>query len=307
MPFYLRKSISAGPFRFNFSKGGVGVSVGATGFRIGTGPRGHYIHAGRGGIYYRATIGGVGERAAGRTPRLVAPPSAPATTFSGNVEMVEVDSGDVLAMRDENFTEMLDEINAKRRQSSMASILGWSLAALGVFAGFVVGPIAILIVLLAPFAWILGRYLDCSLRTCLLFYNFESEAQHAYEAVVRGFDGMAKSAGKWHIEAGGKVRDLTTWKRNAGAAHLIKKNRTTLTYKLPPTIISNVTPPAIHVGKQVMYFFPDMALLDDGRMVGAVGYDDLAIIWQDSNFIEEGQIPEERLIPLLPVRSTSCR
>ncbi|WP_409063186.1 DUF4236 domain-containing protein [Brucella sp. 1315] len=27
MPFYIRKSVSAGPFRFNFSKGGVGVSV----------------------------------------------------------------------------------------------------------------------------------------------------------------------------------------------------------------------------------------------------------------------------------------
>ncbi|WP_247650471.1 DUF4236 domain-containing protein [Brucella sp. 458] len=43
LPFYIRKSVSAGPFRFNFSKGGVGVSVGAKGLRIGPGPRGHYI------------------------------------------------------------------------------------------------------------------------------------------------------------------------------------------------------------------------------------------------------------------------
>ncbi|MFW8645427.1 DUF4236 domain-containing protein [Rhizobium beringeri] len=35
MPFYIRKSISAGPFRFNFSKGGVGVSVGVKGLRVG--------------------------------------------------------------------------------------------------------------------------------------------------------------------------------------------------------------------------------------------------------------------------------
>ena len=48
MPFYLRKSVSAGPFRFNLSKSGVGVSVGVKGLRIGTGPRGHYIHAGAG-------------------------------------------------------------------------------------------------------------------------------------------------------------------------------------------------------------------------------------------------------------------
>ncbi|RVB09049.1 DUF4236 domain-containing protein, partial [Mesorhizobium sp. M7A.F.Ca.CA.004.05.1.1] len=52
MGFYVRKSISAGPFRFNFSSGGVGASVGVQGLRIGTGPRGHYIHAGVGGLYY---------------------------------------------------------------------------------------------------------------------------------------------------------------------------------------------------------------------------------------------------------------
>ncbi|RUX10767.1 DUF4236 domain-containing protein, partial [Mesorhizobium sp. M7A.F.Ca.CA.002.14.1.2] len=39
MGFYVRKSISAGPFRFNFSSGGVGASVGVQGLRIGTGPR----------------------------------------------------------------------------------------------------------------------------------------------------------------------------------------------------------------------------------------------------------------------------
>jgi len=43
MPFYIRKSVSAGPFRFNFSKGGVGVSVGVKGLRVRTGPRGHYV------------------------------------------------------------------------------------------------------------------------------------------------------------------------------------------------------------------------------------------------------------------------
>ena len=56
MPFYLRKSISAGPFRFNLSKSGVGLSVGVKGLRVGTGPRGHYVQAGRGGLYYRAQL-----------------------------------------------------------------------------------------------------------------------------------------------------------------------------------------------------------------------------------------------------------
>jgi Protein of unknown function (DUF4236) len=43
---YIRKSVRAGPFRFNLSKSGVGVSAGVPGFRIGTGPRGNYVFAG---------------------------------------------------------------------------------------------------------------------------------------------------------------------------------------------------------------------------------------------------------------------
>ena len=57
MGFYMRKSVSFGGVRFNFSKSGIGVSVGVKGFRIGTGPRGNYIHMGRNGIYYRAALG----------------------------------------------------------------------------------------------------------------------------------------------------------------------------------------------------------------------------------------------------------
>lgn len=58
MSFYIRKSIKAGPFRFNLSKSGLGVSAGIPGFRVGTGPRGNYVHMGRNGIYYRASVNG---------------------------------------------------------------------------------------------------------------------------------------------------------------------------------------------------------------------------------------------------------
>jgi hypothetical protein len=38
MSLYIRKSISVGPFRFNLSKSGVGVSAGIKGVRFGAGP-----------------------------------------------------------------------------------------------------------------------------------------------------------------------------------------------------------------------------------------------------------------------------
>jgi hypothetical protein len=296
MPLYFRKSISAGPFRFNFSKGGIGASVGVRGLRFGTGPRGHYVHAGRNGVYYRSTLGRAGERYAShtslpnQTPRLKPPRDV------DNVEMIEVDSGDVMAMRDEAFGELLDEINAKRRQPSMAGILGWSVGALAVLGMMMSPPVGATLALLILPAWLLGRWLDSYRRTTVLFYDLAPEAYSAYEDTVRSFDIMIGCAGKWHVEAGGAVKDLTTWKRNAGATHIVRKKPNKLGYKLPTGISANITPPALHVGKQVIYFLPDVALVEHGRRLGAVGYSELAIVWQDSNFIEEGPVPRDAQI-----------
>ena len=59
MAWYLRKSVSVGPIRLNLSKGGIGTSVGVTGFRVGMRPDGSsYVHAGRHGLYMREELGG---------------------------------------------------------------------------------------------------------------------------------------------------------------------------------------------------------------------------------------------------------
>lgn len=57
MGFYIKKGFNFGPVRVNLSKSGLGVSVGAKGFRLGAGPKENYIHAGREGLYYRKSLG----------------------------------------------------------------------------------------------------------------------------------------------------------------------------------------------------------------------------------------------------------
>ncbi len=289
MPFYIRKSISAGPFRFNFSKGGVGVSVGIRGLRIGTGPRGHYIHAGMGGLYYRASLGVAGKP----IETAHALPKQPTVIHSDDVCMIEVDSGDVMLMRDEPFKDLLDEINLKSRQVRMAHALAWSLGGVGIVAGLLTGGPGILLTALAVPGWMIGNWLDSYRRSTVLYYDLEGDAEAAYKQIAEGFDGLTQCVGKWHIEAGGAITSLTAWKRNAGASHLVNKKPTTLSYSLPLVIKSNVTPPAISVGRQIMYFMPDVVLVQDGSRVGAVNYRDLNIRWQDSRFIEDGNVPSD--------------
>lgn len=295
MPFFFRKTIKAGPFNFNFSKGGVGASVGIKGLRIGTGPRGHYVHAGSGGFYYRATIGRPGDKEHGSDQIPLTPsPHTPPSDYEGGVHMMEIDSGDVMAMRDENFADVIDEINAKRRKTSMAFVLALACGAAGLITINFLGDVGLVVAFaMGAIGWFFGAWLDTYRRTCVLFYELDPPVEHAYQEMVGCFDRLAACSGQWHVEAGGAVQDLTTWKRNAGATHVVRKKATTLTFKLPKAVTSNVTPPALHVGKQVIYFLPDALLIDDGTSVGAVAYSQLSVTWQDSNFIETGVVPSD--------------
>lgn len=295
MPLYIRRSVSAGPFRFNFSKSGVGVSVGVKGLRIGTGPRGHYIHAGRGGLYYRATLGNAGRgRESAASPQQSPLPRA--TFDNDDVAMIEIESGDVMHMRDESFSELLDEINSKARQTRMSAAFFWTALAIGVMAALATGgPGLFLCVAALPAAGV-GKWLDSYRRTSVLYYDLEGDAETAYRRLVEGFDGLIECAAKWHIEAGGAVQSLTAWKRNAGATHLVNRKVTTLAYNLPAVVKSNVTPPALYVGKQIMFFMPDLVLVQDGSSVGAVNYADLNVRRQDSRFIETERVPRDAQI-----------
>jgi len=292
MPFYVRKSVKAGPFRFNFSQGGIGLSVGVKGLRVGTGPRGHYIHAGRGGLYYRASLGRPGAAKPQQIPA-PAPAQKPLIYHDDGVDIRTIESGNVLAMQDAAFTAVLEEIRAKQRQIKMSVALGWGFGIIGVMAASNIGGNASILVFLALPAWAVGRWLDSFRRSTVLFYDLEGEAQEAFKAVTTVFDVMAASNGKWHIEASGSVQSLTTWKRNAGASHLVHRKPAALEYRLPAVVKSNITPPAIRIGRKTIYLLPDVALIEDGKSVGAVGYQDLRLEWGDSRFIEGGTVPRD--------------
>src|SRR2546430_93338 len=246
MPFYIRKSISAGPFRFNLSKSGLGLSVGIKGLRIGLGPRGHYIHAGRGGLYYRASLGQAAPRSQPVAPVERQPQSDNAEQYSHTtVQMVEIESGDVLEMRDERFQEILDEINAKQSQIRYEALFACGLGAVGLAATFLMGQIGLLVLGLSLPAWILGKWMDSYKRKSVLFYKLDDEAAKAYEALTHAFDDMMSCAGKWHMQASGDVRDLKTWKQSGGATQLVTNKPTNLAYAAPNVVATNITPPSI--------------------------------------------------------------
>jgi hypothetical protein len=107
MPFYLRKSKSFSPIRLNFSKSGVGASVGVKGARVAFGPRGTQINMGRGGIYYRKSLA-----TPTRQRQVNAPIQQPLQ--DADPEAQAIVSADVGELIDTNTAEVLTDLNTPR-------------------------------------------------------------------------------------------------------------------------------------------------------------------------------------------------
>ena len=282
MPLYMSGHVRVGPYRFEAYKPAAELST--TDKRAGR-PDAHYIRSGQGGFSYQKHV-----KESGTAPAsAVDLPASSRITEWFDTEMIPVASGDVIRMRNEHFETILDGINAKVRTSRWAAVL--PIAAAIVIVGLALSFGFYLLGVLALPLGFAGRMLASHRRVTVLLYDLDDNDIDAYGRLTEAFDLMMGCSGQWRIEAGGAVRDLATWKRHAGASHIYQKHPTSLGYSLPEVIASNLTPPALQVGSKVIYFFPDVALIQDGQTFGAVGYADLSVTWQISNSTELGEVP----------------
>jgi len=289
MGFYLRKSVKVGPLRFNLSKSGIGVSAGVKGFRVGSGPRGNYVHMGRGGLYYRATIPSASRPQAPSLPRSerYIPPQPESTSHD---PLHEIDSGDVQQMTDSSSTELLQELNSKRKKPKLwpypvvLGIIAFFISTINHLPGWVLGVVALTAASLTVFLY----YRDQLRKTTVLFYELEPAVETCYQSLHDAFERLQTCAASWHIEAEGKVRDR---KYHAGASKLIERKAINLTKGQPPYVKTNLSVPTLPAGRQTLYFFPDRLLVFDSSGVGAVSYDSLRVDVSQTRFIEDGTVP----------------
>jgi hypothetical protein len=291
MSFYIRKSLSVGPFRFNLSKSGIGLSTGIKGFRVGTGPRGNYVHMGRYGLYYRATL--PSSRQVDSSPqRFRQTPSHPQ---SGAVSLAEIESGSVAGMVDSSSADLLKELTSKQKRVRL-----WpsacTLTILGTIALFFLEkPVGLLTTVgaIGFAATVAAGYYDKLTKTVVLFYELDDSISPSYQRLHDAFDHLASCRGKWHVEASGSISD---WKRNAGAGYLERRRPIGLTKGQPPYVKTNIVVPVIPSGRQTLYFFPDRVLVFDSGNVGAISYDSLALNVWSNQFIESQSLPGDATV-----------
>jgi len=235
--FYIRKAISVGPLRFNLSKSGVGVSAGIKGLRLGTGPRGNYVHMGRGGIYFRKSLNSPGGQASLPSstpqPRLDDPRNKESPGTVGPLD--DIDSGSVLEMTDAASTDLLQELNEKRKRTRILPV-AIGLSVIGPLLLLGSGAPAWLVVLVVALAigicWLVSMK-DALRKTTVILYDLEPEVEQGYERLHEAFRQLRSCACTWHIEAKGEVRDS---KYHAGAGAVVKRKQALLANGSPPFV-----------------------------------------------------------------------
>lgn len=283
MGFYFRKSINFGGVRFNFSKSGMGVSAGVKGFRVGTNSRGNYIHMGRGGLYYRAAIGK--KKNNRRTATSQAPslhqlhqPVSPQIPQE-ELHFQDIDSGDLTLIVDSSSQDVVNEINAKRKKFPL-----WPLAILIVFIPGAGIPLVIIAAIL------LFALVDKKRKTTVLIYDIDEDTEQEIQSFYNAFDELASCSAAWHVSSQASVHDK---KYHAGASQVVNRATIRINYKTPPNLKTNVKVPAIPVGSQTIYFFPDRILIYDKKSVGGLAYGSFNVTRRNQRFIESGVVPRD--------------
>lgn len=281
MSFYLRKSVKAGPFRFNLSKSGVGVSAGVPGFRVGTGPRGNYVRVGGSGVFYRATRPQQSTPDSGWTP----PPPAPVA----DVLLEDATGASAAELAPSGSSDVVAQLNgAAKRWRLFPWAVGLLLVAL--LAQPVVGAI-LLLPGIPGVVWL--WYYDRARKTVVAFYDVNDDAAAWFQSLVDATQRLTGSDGIWRVNASGDVQTTYQYKVNSGATTLVSRSNAKVGLEPPPILATNIAVPSIASGKAALLFLPDRLLLREGNRFSDVPYSELTVNSAPLRFTESGRVPRD--------------
>jgi len=284
MGWFLRKSVGIGPIRFNFSKSGIGASVGVKGARISMGPKGTHIFMGRGGLYYRQRINGATHSTDMPT---VLPPNHEYTSES---ELQEIKTASIDQLIDSSSDDLLNEIADKHQKTELFIVGCWLLVGLFLLISYLADVATGMIILPLGLGLIPLKKYDEKNKSVKLDYDLDEDAKYVYECLVNSIKSIENCHKIWRINAQGETRDR---KRNAGASTLVRRNKCSTIKAAPKFMITNIDVYQINCSDQKLCFLPDRLLIYQGKKVGAVQYQNIIIETDVTRFIEDEGIPSD--------------
>lgn len=284
MAWYLRKSVSVGPIRFNISKRGVGTSVGVTGFRVGMRPDGSsYVHAGRHGLYMREELGG----RRGGNPR--ASPQAdephPTQVFQA------VRTRDLTSPERQELIDRLDKSYNDFRLDYLAVVVAVIAFGVAWINGSQLGML-----ISAGVGVVLGisaSVFESRRRTVEISYDFDGDDAPSFSELVQALNHLAECKRLWAYVDSRVLTSVHESKVNAGASSLVNRQSAAVGTGTPPWVETNVTIPTLRARGVTAYFMPDCILVYDSNGVGCVEHASLSFSASAERFIENGVVPSD--------------
>lgn len=275
MSWFLRKALKVGPFRFNLSKSGVGVSVGVKGFRVGAGPRGSYVHMGRGGIYYRQSldskpIGRFGEVSIGGDPPDDRGPGAPPDTNLTN---------DFQALQRPAIWRRL-------AFSALGALLGFLLVWLLTLPGWSPGSEynVFLSRWAALFGSALGWWLAGKRKPHTLIYDIEDGQEDDMRQLVEVME-RVRGSRIWFTSQPLPPLPMD-WDARAEYGSRVKREQVQIALTPPDSLRTNIPVPTLYVADRVVILLPDQVVLSSPKGVYAYPWSKAFATHGTTQFIE---------------------
>ncbi|MCA2210572.1 DUF4236 domain-containing protein [Nocardia rosealba] len=280
MGIYVRQSLKAGPFRFNLSNSGIGVSAGVPGFRIGSGPRGNYVHAGAHGVYYRASLGGARTLPPRQINTTRQPPGNP-------IPMADLTGADAIQLLPTGPGDLIEQLNSA---AATARTAPWAAAVFGILV-LVTFPLGLLILVIAvPVVWWLSLF-DQARQNVVVFYDVTDQPAVWFATLTEATSEFAASQGKWRVNAQGGLATVHQRKTHGNASTVLGRAPVTVGFDNPHGLVTNVAVPTITCGNDRLYFLPDRLLVGTGKRYSDVSYTNLWVQTSVHRFIESGPVP----------------
>lgn len=292
------KSVKFGAVRFNFSGGGIGMSVGIPGLRIGTGPRGAYIGGGMAGFRYRKSLGPGSKKASSTVQPALAPGHYSETAPQPNIiATVEHEAKTVLELTDSTSDSLIQSINEQRQKTALWPFVAATLVLLlmmlkGVSSQWPELVMPGLIVLSIAFVgWVHWR--DKMRKLTVLFFEPDEATTTQFESISRAAQSAASSRRLQAVAATSKYSDT---KYSAGASSGLKLTKASCSTGQAPGVLANIDVPILQARKITLAFYPDRILAFQGTTVGAIDYSELRSSNSPVTFVENGSVPADATV-----------
>jgi Protein of unknown function (DUF4236) len=290
MGFFFRKSVRFGPVRVNFSKSGVGTSIGFKGARLTSSAKGStYVTVGRRGFYYRQSLSP--NRQEGR--QLPMPASQPPPVPTSSPSPGAILTADVSALTDVTSAEVVKQLNERARVRNAAP-LAYGAAFLSVMATAISGNA--LWLLLSAGCVVLGLVLHrrCRVRrSSQLVYELDEVEKNNFNLIQQGVSHLAQTNRVWRIEAKLATDDQ---KHNAGASSLLNRAKAVVGPNNIPNVKTNLEVLGIDLGSIKLFFLPDLILYWQANTFAAIPYASLRVTQAQTRFIEDESVPGDATV-----------